>query len=78
MSVSLTGSLFLVTNIFSRFSISGDAFVGGFLARYVMGDSLPDCVETAKRVARLIIGRSGCTYPDQVPEDIMVGADCGC
>jgi len=57
---------------------AGDAFVGGFLARYVMGDSLPDCVETAKRVARLIIGRSGCTYPDQVPEDIMVGADCGC
>merc|ERR1711915_335238 len=57
---------------------AGDAFVGGFLARYVMGDSLPDCVETAKRVARLIIGRSGCTYPDQVPEDIMVGADYDC
>jgi len=54
---------------------AGDAFVGGFLARYVMGDSLPDCVETAKSVAKLIIGRSGCTFPVQVPSDIMVGAE---
>lgn len=54
---------------------AGDAFVGGFLARYVMGDSLPDCVETAKRVAKLIIGRSGCTFPSEVPEDILVGEE---
>jgi len=50
---------------------AGDAFVGGFLARYVMGDSLPECVETAKSVARLIIGRSGCTFPPEVPAGIL-------
>jgi len=54
---------------------AGDAFVGGFLARYVMDDSLPDCVETAKQVAKLIIGRSGCTFPAEVPADIMVGQE---
>jgi len=54
---------------------AGDAFVGGFLARYVMGDSLPECVETAKRVAKLIIGRSGCTFPAEVPSDVLVGTD---
>ena len=53
----------------------GDAFVGGFLARYVMGDSMPECVETAKRVARLIIGRSGCTFPTDVPSDILGDGD---
>jgi len=54
---------------------AGDAFVGGFLARYVLGDSVPECVETAKRVARLIIGRSGCTFPAEVPEDVFTGVD---
>jgi len=53
---------------------AGDAFVGGFLARFVMDDPLPDCVETAKSVARLIIARSGCTFPNEVPDDVMVGA----
>lgn len=58
---------------------AGDAFVGGFLARYVMGDSLPECIETAKRVARLIIARSGCTFPEEVPEDVFTGVDgCPC
>jgi len=50
---------------------AGDAFVGGFLAQYVLGSPLPACVETAKNVAQLIIGRSGCTFPTEVPNDIL-------
>jgi adenosine kinase len=55
--------------------LSGDAFVGGFLARYVLGAPLPDCISTAKKVAALVIGRSGCTFPPEVPDDVLVGSE---
>lgn len=49
---------------------AGDAFVGGFLANLVRGKAVPECVELAKRTAKLIIGRSGCTFPAAIPADI--------
>eukprot|EP00053_Salpingoeca_punica_P003361 m.42757 g.42757 ORF g.42757 m.42757 type:complete len:345 (+) comp12136_c0_seq2:79-1113(+) len=43
---------------------AGDAFVGGFLAQLVKGKSLEECVRCGQWAARVIIQRSGCTYPD--------------
>ncbi len=43
---------------------AGDAFVGGFLAQYVLGMPLAKCVDAAHWAARVIIQRSGCSYPD--------------
>lgn len=42
---------------------AGDAFVGGFLSRFVLGQSLDKCVEAGHWAARTIIQRSGCTMP---------------
>jgi len=42
---------------------AGDAFVGGFLAEYVLGASIDKCVEAGHWAARTIIQRSGCTMP---------------
>jgi len=49
---------------------AGDAFVGGFLANLVRGKPVKDCVELGKRSAKMIIGRSGCTFPSQTPSEI--------
>lgn len=44
---------------------AGDAFVGGFLAQYVQGKVIEDCIRCANYAASLIIQRSGCTFPDK-------------
>jgi len=43
---------------------AGDAFVGGFLAQYVQGNSLPVAVKCGIWAATHIIQRSGCTVPE--------------
>lgn len=49
---------------------AGDAFVGGFLANLAKGNPIEDSVELGKRAAKMIIGRSGCTFPAEVPPEI--------
>ena len=44
---------------------AGDAFVGGFLSRLVRGDSLDECVKAGHYASRVIIQRSGCTFPKE-------------
>ena len=39
---------------------AGDAFVGGFFAKYLCGADLKHCVESGHETARLIIQQSGC------------------
>ena len=43
---------------------AGDAFVGGFLSQLVQGKDHAACVEAGHYAARVIIQRSGCTYPE--------------
>jgi len=45
---------------------AGDAFVGGFLAQYVKGESLEKCIHCGIWVSGLIIQRSGCTFPENM------------
>jgi len=42
---------------------AGDAFVGGFLAAYIINKSVSESVEAGHYSASEIIKRSGCTYP---------------
>ncbi|XP_015120776.1 adenosine kinase 2 [Diachasma alloeum] len=41
---------------------AGDAFVGGFLAQYILGKSIDVCIECGVWAATEIVQRSGCTY----------------
>jgi len=43
---------------------AGDAFVGGFLAQYVLGKSIDVAVKCGNWAARHCIQRSGCTMPE--------------
>ena len=43
---------------------AGGAFVGGFLAQYVLGKPLAVAVKCGNWAARHCIQRSGCTMPD--------------
>jgi len=43
---------------------AGDAFVGGFLAQLTKGKDIKECVEAGHWASRVIIQRSGCTFPD--------------
>lgn len=45
---------------------AGDAFVGGFLAQYVKGESLEKCIDCGIWASTLIIQRSGCTFPENL------------
>lgn len=42
---------------------AGDAFVGGFLSRLVVGAPMAECVRAGHWAAREIIQRSGCSFP---------------
>jgi adenosine kinase len=44
---------------------AGDAFVGGFLAQLISGKSTDECVRCGIWAAQVIIGQSGCSYPDK-------------
>lgn len=42
---------------------AGDAFVGGFLSQLLLGKSMADCVRAGHYASRVVIQRSGCTFP---------------
>lgn len=42
---------------------AGDAWVGGFLSKLVLGKSVEDCIQGGHYAANVIIKRSGCTFP---------------
>ncbi|XP_042899992.1 uncharacterized protein [Parasteatoda tepidariorum] len=44
---------------------AGDAFVGGFLAQYVLGNALDVCIKCGIYAATECIKLSGCTMPDK-------------
>mmetsp|Transcript_53260 Transcript_53260/g.121400 ORF Transcript_53260/g.121400 Transcript_53260/m.121400 type:complete len:346 (+) Transcript_53260:50-1087(+) len=43
---------------------AGDAFVGGFLSQMAKGEDMAKCVDAGHWAARVIIQRSGCSYPE--------------
>jgi adenosine kinase len=44
---------------------AGDAFVGGFLAQLTKGKDIGECVKAGHWASRVIIQRSGCTFPEK-------------
>jgi len=44
---------------------AGDAFVGGFLAMLSKGKEIKECVEAGHWASRVVIQRSGCTFPEK-------------
>ncbi|KAI8853965.1 Ribokinase-like protein [Chytridium lagenaria] len=46
---------------------AGDAFCGGYLAAFVSGKSIKDCVLAGQYVAAVVIQRTGPTYPREAP-----------
>ncbi|XP_033756472.1 adenosine kinase-like isoform X2 [Pecten maximus] len=44
---------------------AGDAFVGGFLAQLVKGESEAKCIKCGVYAANVVIQQSGCTFPAQ-------------
>ena len=44
---------------------AGDSFVGGFLAKFVAGESMSECVRAGHWAASVVICRSGCTFPTE-------------
>jgi adenosine kinase len=42
---------------------AGDAFVGGFLSRYIQNKPLNECVAAGNWASRVILQRTGCTFP---------------
>lgn len=44
---------------------AGDAFVGGFLSQLVRGKEIVECVRAGHFASRVIIQRSGCTFPKE-------------
>ena len=47
---------------------AGDAFVGGFLAKIVLGQSLEEAVKAGNYAASAVIQRSGANCPDEKPD----------
>ncbi|KAG7400626.1 hypothetical protein PHYBOEH_004893 [Phytophthora boehmeriae] len=43
---------------------AGDAFVGGFISRLALGESLQKCVDAGHWSAQVVLARSGCTFPE--------------
>ncbi len=44
---------------------AGDAFVGGFFAQYLKGESIEKCIDCGIWISQIVIQRSGCTFPDK-------------
>jgi len=44
---------------------AGDAFVGGFLSKLVLGEPTEECVRAGAYAAGVIIQRDGCTFPEE-------------
>lgn len=43
---------------------AGDAFVGGFVAQLIKGETLSDCVRGGHFAARIVLQHSCCTFPE--------------
>jgi len=44
---------------------AGDAFLGGFLSRYMKGDSVHDCCQIGIEAATIILKHVGCNFPKE-------------
>ena len=44
---------------------AGDAFLGGFLSRYMKGDSVHDCCKIGIEAATIILKHVGCNFPKE-------------
>ena len=55
----------LPSNLLVDTNGAGDAFVGGFLSQLVQGKELAECVRAGHFASRVIIQRSGCTFPKE-------------
>lgn len=44
---------------------AGDAFVGGYISQLVQDKPVDECVQCGLYAAKIIIQRSGCTYPEK-------------
>jgi len=44
---------------------AGDAFVGGFLSQLYLGKAYSECIRAGHWASRVIIQRSGCTFPKE-------------
>ena len=44
---------------------AGDAFLGGFLSRYMKGDSVHDCCKICIEAATIILKHVGCNFPKE-------------
>lgn len=55
----------LPSNLLVDTNGAGDAFVGGFLSQLVQGKDLSECVRAGHFASRVIIQRSGCTFPKE-------------
>ena len=44
---------------------AGDAFLGGFLSRYMKGDSIHDCCKIGIEAATIILKHVGCNFPKE-------------
>ena len=52
-------------------SCAGDAFVGGFLAQYVMGEPIENCIGCGIWASGMIIQRVGCTFPNTMDYQVV-------
>ena len=50
---------------------AGDAFAAGFIYGLVYDKSIEECVKLGCKMAEIIIGRSGCTFPDRSGYDFL-------
>lgn len=44
---------------------AGDAFLGGFLSRYMKGDSIHDCCKLGIEAANVVLKNVGCNFPNE-------------
>ncbi len=49
---------------------AGDAFVGGFLAEYILGRSIEECIQMGQRLAGFVIRQLGVNFPKERPESL--------
>jgi len=45
---------------------AGDSFVGGFISGIYSGCDVETSIERGNRIAREVVKRSGCTFPETV------------
>lgn len=51
---------------------AGDAFVGGFISKFILAKPIPECIKVGHRLAGIIVRTSGIVLPDSKPLDLSV------